>query len=130
MRARSRRLAALIALIALTASMAEQGWAAACTDMDAGSTVVMDVRSDGGLHAAHLSISSTRSVTDPEPSGSDSSTSCPMAVVSGMACGMVALGSLTAVSPASTNEGDTLLAASEDSLPSGALSFLFRPPRR
>jgi len=128
MRNRLRFIAALLALLALTVSVAEQAWAAACMSMD-GSSPMTSVASEAGSPHAAGGHGSPAPGEDRSHPPSDAG-SCPMAAASGMACGVAALPVDAPPAPFGSEIHMAVPSAADEAPGSLALSSLFRPPRR
>ena len=131
MRARFHRLAALLALLALTTSVVEQAWAAACIGADGSPAAAAPTSPAPDAHAAHVPDGhDSQRPQDHRGHGSPQGVDCPMAAVSGMVCGAAALPMDAASAPLLIEAQVALLAASDEAPGSLAVSSLFRPPRR
>ena len=121
---RLHRLTALLALIALSLSVAEKGWAVACSEagfLSASAAAAPDVP-----HTQHAPPANGG-----EPNGDvGGDQSCPMAVNSGMACGLLAVGTSTTSPDLAMELSSRLEPVSDRPVGSGALSSLFRPPQQ
>lgn len=122
-----RRFAALLALLALSLSVAEEGWAAACGD--AGSPATQVAAESGASHSQHApSLGAAGGEPTSDADGDPSS--CPMAVAAGMACGVVALGSPSTSRVVASGLSTDVQPMADHPVGSGALSSLFRPPQQ
>jgi hypothetical protein len=121
-----RRLAALLALIALSLSAVEKGWAAACTET--GSLSSHAVTETGDAHSQHIGPAGLN--WDGGGDMSQPSSSCPMAAASGMACGAVAVVAPAASPLMALNTSTEVPPAPDQPVGNGALSYLFRPPQQ
>lgn len=128
MRIRLRFFAALLALLALSTSMVQQSWAAACVGMD-GSHSSAVVASESGPSQASI----VHDAPDPGEHRSHSppdGPSCPMAAGAGMVCSVIALPVDASLAPFGSEVHSVVLPAADEAPGSLALSSLFRPPRR
>ncbi|HEX6069652.1 MAG TPA: hypothetical protein VFZ18_07500 [Longimicrobiaceae bacterium] len=131
MRPRFRLVAALLALLALSTSVVEQAWAAACIGADGSSAMVAPTSPAPDAHAAHAPGGhESNGPQDHRGPGSPEPGDCPMAAASGMVCGAAALPVVAASAPLGIEVQVSLLPAADEAPGSLALSSLFRPPRR
>ena len=128
MKPRFRFVAALLALLALTTSVVEHAWAAACIPPDGSAEVTADAPDTHAAHALGGDESNLpqdhRGAASPEPGD------CPMAAASGMACGGAALPVAATSAPLGIEVQVAVLAAADEAPAALAVSSLFRPPRR
>lgn len=131
MRTRFRLFAALLALLALTTSVVEQAWGAACMEVEESSPATVLAQDTGSPSSAD--VSGDHDPLAPGEQRSHAPTdpgSCPMAAVSsGISCGAAALPVTTLSVPLGT-EVDVMVTPATDEAPGSlTLSSLFRPPR-
>lgn len=130
MRTRLRPLAALLALLALTTSLAEGARADECTGREGSSSfpvLAQEADSSSNGHAGEHGPSERSGHSDHDR---EAPASCPMAATSGMACGTAAL-PVTTISAPLHSEIHLGVATAADEVPGPlALSSPFRPPRR
>jgi hypothetical protein len=124
MKPRLRLLAALLALSAFSASMAEQAWASMCAMPAA------DMSGAAPAPMAEHTMPADAPVRHDAPAGhSDSSMPCPLQAVSST-CSVVLLPSAEPPRPAPVSESGGRVGALPDQLTHLLIgSFLFRPPQ-
>lgn len=117
---------AMLALLSLTVSVVEQGWAASCVEMADASPVAPHAPESGHGHDGHAPSDAPEG---PDRPGSEPAP-CPMVAPAGAACGLAALPAIGEGSPVVPDPG-MLVPPAIGRVPS-FLSFtaLFRPPRQ
>lgn len=127
MRTRLRFFAALLALLALSTSMVQQGWAAACVGMDGShSSVAASESGPAQASIVHDAPDQREHRSHSPPDGP----ACPMAAGAGMVCSVTALPVDASLAPFGSEVHSAVLPAADEAPGSLALSSLFRPPRR
>lgn len=127
---RSRTLVALLALITLSAFLAESAWALLCPPgMEMGGSAA-GVVADAGAHTGGTHHSAPApDHSDHAPSDSSDSPGCPPGMASAGTCGSGALPAATAVARAPAAEQTTPLLLSDHTPDLLLVAGHFRPPR-
>jgi hypothetical protein len=125
MKSRFRLLAALLALLAFSATMAEGLWASTCASMDGMGAREIDA---GVLHSGHSAPSGHLQAQPPTDHRPTPDPGCPLMPVIGACAALFSPATTVAVSFAVTIRGSDL--AAPDPVPDLLLvSSLLRPPR-